>query len=103
MQTRCATRYKIAEKERIMTFSLKYGLTTLLMLSLSTLAWTTSVNAQAQTAIATPAQTDSLDPADSGWHIDVVPYLWILGINATVGALGHEAGVSVTAEKVLSC
>ena len=85
-----------------MPFSVKYETTALLMLSLSTLVWTASVSAQSQTAIATPAQTDSPDPADPGWHIDVVPYLWFPGINGTVGALGHEAGVSVTARNVLS-
>src|SRR6516225_9019695 len=94
--------HKIVEKERIMPFSVKYETTALLMLSLSTLVWTASVSAQSQTAIATPAQTDSPDPADPGWHIDVVPYLWFPGINGTVGALGHEAGVSVTARNVLS-
>ena len=85
-----------------MPFSVKYEVTALLMLSLATLVWTTSVHAQSQTAIAMPAQTDSPDPADPGWHIDVVPYLWFPGINGTVGALGHEAGVSVTARNVLS-
>jgi hypothetical protein len=50
----------------------------------------------------TPAKTDSSDPADPGWHVDVAPYLWFPGINGTVGALGHEAGVSVTARNVLS-
>ena len=85
-----------------MSFSVKFEVTALLMLSLATLVWTTSVHAQSQTAIAMPAQTDSPDPADPGWHIDVVPYLWFPGINGTVGALGHEAGVSVTARNVLS-
>jgi len=85
-----------------MSFSVKYEVRALLMLSLATLVWTTSVHAQSQTAIAMPAQTDSPDPADPGWHIDVVPYLWFPGINGTVGALGHEAGVSVTARNVLS-
>jgi len=85
-----------------MTFSVKYEVTALLMLSLATLVWATSVSAQSQTAIATPAQTDGPDPVDHGLHVDVVPYLWFPGINGTVGALGHEAGVSVTARNVLS-
>ena len=69
-----------------MTFSVKYEVTALLMLSLATLVWATSASAQSQTAIATPAQTDSADPADHGWHVDVAPYLWFPGINGTVGA-----------------
>jgi hypothetical protein len=64
--------------------------------------WTTGASAQLQTAIPAPAQTDSPEPADPGWHVDVAPYLWFPGINGTVGALGHEAGVSVTARDVLS-
>src|SRR6516225_12381960 len=85
-----------------MTFSVKYAVASLLSLSLATLVWTTSASAQLQTAIAAPAQTDRPDPADSGWHVDVAPYLWFPGINGTVGALGHQAGVSVTARNVLS-
>ena len=85
-----------------MSFSVKYAVASLLSLLLATLAWTTSACAQSQTAIAAPAQTDSPAPADPGWHVDVAPYLWFPGINGTVGALGHDAGVSVTARKVLS-
>jgi hypothetical protein len=85
-----------------MTCSVKYAVASLLSLSLATLVWTTGASAQLQTAIAAPAQTDRPDPADSGWHVDVAPYLWFPGINGTVGALGHQAGVSVTARNVLS-
>jgi hypothetical protein len=85
-----------------MTLSVKYAVASLLSLSLATLVWTKSLSAQSQTAIGTPGQKDSPDSADHGWHIDVAPYLWFPGINGTVGALGHEAGVSVTARKVLS-
>jgi len=66
------------------------------------LGWTTTASAQSQTATLTPAETDSPNPANHGWHVDVAPYLWFPGINGTVGALGHEAGVSVTARDVLS-
>lgn len=38
-------------------------------------------------------------PSSEGWHVDVAPYLWFPGITGTVGALGHEAGVSVTARE----
>jgi hypothetical protein len=85
-----------------MTLSSKYALALLLSFSLATLLRATSASPQSQTAIATPAQTENPDPADTGWHVDVVPYLWFPGINGTVGALGHEAGVSVTARNVLS-
>jgi hypothetical protein len=59
-----------------------------------------AVNAQAQTA--TPEKTEASQPADQGWHVDVAPYLWFAGINGTVGALGHETSVHVTAGDVLS-
>jgi hypothetical protein len=52
--------------------------------------------------MATPEKTEGQEPADQGWHVDAAPYLWFPGINGTVGAFGHEAGVSVTARKVLS-
>jgi hypothetical protein len=82
-----------------MTLSTQYGVKLLLSFSLATLGWATSASAQSQTAAAR-AKTDS--PADPGWHVDVAPYLWFPGINGTVGALSHEAGVSVTARDVLS-
>ena len=84
-----------------MTLSRKHAVT-FLSLSLATLGWTTTASAQSQTATVTPAETDSPNPANRGWHVDVAPYLWFPGINGTVGALGHEAGVSVTARDVLS-
>ena len=85
-----------------MTLSTQYGVKLLLSFSLATLGWATSASAQSQTATVTPAKTDSPESVDHGWHVDVAPYLWFPGINGTVGALGHEAGVSVTARDVLS-
>jgi hypothetical protein len=61
-----------------------------------------AASAQSQNAMATPANNESPNPDDQGWHIDVVPYLWFPGINGTVGALGHESSVHVTARNVLS-
>jgi hypothetical protein len=60
-----------------------------------------NANAQSQSTLAT-SKPDSPDPADQGLHVDVAPYLWFAGINGTVGALGHESSVSVTAADVLS-
>jgi hypothetical protein len=34
--------------------------------------------------------------------VDATPYLWFPGMNGTVGALGHESSVHVTARNVLS-
>jgi hypothetical protein len=52
--------------------------------------------------MAASAKVDPPDPANQGWHVDVAPYLWFAGINGTVGALGHESSVHVTARDVLS-
>jgi hypothetical protein len=52
-----------------------------------------ATRAQLQGTVATPEKTDTPEPADPGWHIDVAPYLWFAGINGTVGALDHEASV----------
>src|SRR6516164_6034517 len=58
--------------------------------------------AQSQSTITPQERTDTPDPSDQGWHVDVVPYLWFPGINGTVGALDHESSVHVTARDVLS-
>ncbi len=39
---------------------------------------------------------------DDQWHISVSPYLWFPGIHGTVGALGREVGVKVSATDLLS-
>ena len=83
-----------------MNFFMKSASRVLLSFSLAAMAFGPS--AQSQSTMATPQKTEGLEPADQGWHVDVAPYLWFPGINGTVGALGHDAGVSVTARKVLS-
>jgi hypothetical protein len=62
---------------------------------------TSNVLAQSPNTL-TSSKPDSPDPADQGLHVDVAPYLWFAGINGTVGALGHESSVHVTAADVLS-
>ena len=83
-----------------MNFFMKSASAALLSFSLAAMAFAPS--AQSQNTMATPEKTGGTESADQGWHVDVVPYLWFPGINGTVGALGHEAGVSVTARNVLS-
>jgi hypothetical protein len=65
------------------------------LLSLSLAAMAFAPSAQSQSTTATPEKTGGTESANQGWHVDVAPYLWFPGINGTVGALGHEAGVSV--------
>jgi len=67
-----------------------------------TLAFSISVSAQSQSTMVTPEKTNKPEPASQGWHVDVAPYLWFAGMNGTVGALGHETSVHVTAGDVLS-
>jgi hypothetical protein len=50
-------------------------------------------NAWAQ-APETPApKTESQPSSDTGWHVDITPYLWFAGVHGTSGALGHDAAV----------
>src|SRR5271169_1357502 len=39
---------------------------------------------------------------DNMWHVSVSPYLWLPWIHGTVGALGDNAGFSVTPSDLLS-
>ena len=56
----------------------------------------------AQSAPSASAKPDNPAPSDEGWHVDVTPYLWFPGMHGTVGALGRESSVHVTARNVLS-
>ena len=40
--------------------------------------------------------------ADQGWHFDIAPYVWIPGVNGTVGAYGHDASVHATGSDLFS-
>ena len=52
--------------------------------------------------VAVSENNDGANSADQGWHVDIAPYLWFVGINGTVGALDHEVSVHVSASDVLS-
>jgi len=70
------------------------------------------VSAQ-QAAVATDAQTQSQSAApqnpsssppmldDSGWHLELSPYLWFAGTHGTVGAFGRDASVHGSAWDLL--
>ena len=83
-----------------MPLSVKYGVAMILSLSLAMLGLPTRASAQSQSAMS--MQTDSSDSADEGWHVDATPYLWFPGMHGTVGALGRQSSVHVTARNVLS-
>jgi hypothetical protein len=61
-----------------------------------------AATAQSSNTMAPSEKTDAPQPVDQGWHVDVAPYLWFPGINGTVGVLGHDSSVHVTARDVLS-
>jgi hypothetical protein len=66
------------------------------------LAVPSTARAQSSPDTAASGKPNSPDPADQGWHVDIDPYLWFAGIDGTVGALGHESSVHVSASDVLS-
>jgi hypothetical protein len=61
-----------------------------------------AVSAQSEGAKTVSQKADAPRPADQAWHVDLAPYLWFPGINGTVGALGHDSSVHVSARDVLS-
>lgn len=74
----------------------------LLVGGLNLLACVPGLRAQSQSTVATSAKADTPDPADQGWHVDVAPYLWLAGMNGTVGADGQQGSVHLSASDVLS-
>jgi hypothetical protein len=88
--------------ERFMHVLTHFGFVILLCAALALAINVPAASAQSQSAMTSPAKADSTEPADQGWHVDVAPYLWFPGINGTVGALGHDSSVHVTARNVLS-
>src|SRR5271166_6821503 len=59
------------------------------------------LTAQDQTPNA-PSSQKAASSSDDSWHFIVAPYLWFPGLSGTVGALGHDASVHVSASDVLS-
>jgi hypothetical protein len=59
-----------------------------------------SAQNQATTVPDPPQKAASTD--DDRWHFIIAPYLWFPGVHGTVGALGHDASVHVSASDVLS-
>jgi hypothetical protein len=58
--------------------------------------WSATAN-PAEPATPTPAFPKAAADPDSGWHVSLTPYLWLAGMNGTVGALGHQTSVHVSA------
>lgn len=56
----------------------------------------------AQSQSSTPANPAPSATDDSGWHVDLSPYLWFAGAHGTVGALGRDASVHASASDLLS-
>ncbi len=56
---------------------------------------------QTQTTVNGPSQQANRSN-DGVWHFDIAPYVFIPGVNGTVGVLGHNASVHVTGSDVLS-
>jgi hypothetical protein len=62
-------------------------------------------NAQLQTSSQDPAPANSSSaamPAESGWNVDLSPYIWFAGTHGTVGAFGRDASVHASPSDLLS-
>ncbi len=59
-------------------------------------------DASAQTQPAASPAPPTAGADDNKWHLTVAPYLWFPAVSGTVGALGHETSVHVSAGDVLS-
>jgi hypothetical protein len=46
--------------------------------------------------------SDASGPSDSGWHVDISPYLWFPGLSGTIGVLGRNASVHASPGDILS-
>ena len=55
-----------------------------------------------QPSPAMPAPSAMDDYSAAGWHFAISPYLWLPGMNGTVGAAGYEAGIHVSPADLIS-
>jgi hypothetical protein len=85
-----------------MTNFYKGAKTAFLILSLSMSFGSLHANAQTQTPTSPPPTQEADTSSDEGWHVGVIPYLWLAGVHGTVGALGREASVHASVSDVLS-
>jgi hypothetical protein len=64
-----------------------------------------AAGAQSQSQSAGPQNPSSSSSsptlADTGWHLELSPYLWFAGAHGTVGAFGRDAGVHSSAWDLL--
>jgi hypothetical protein len=83
-------------------FSVLAGVTLSLLLCTSAIAeGPADLTVQDQT-MGAPAPPKATTADDDNWHFMIAPYLWFPGMSGTVGALGHDASVHVSASDVLS-
>jgi hypothetical protein len=74
-----------------------------LILSLATAATAQGPveEATSQSSGTAPSPSTTASP-DDAWHVGITPYLWFAGVHGTVGALGHETGVSASFRDIFS-
>jgi hypothetical protein len=85
-----------------MARSQKWRFAFLLTFALAPLLFLPVANAQSQSMSASSSKPDSPDPSDEGWHFAFSPYLWLAGVNGTVGILGHDGSIHQSPTQVLS-
>ena len=62
----------------------------------------TAVANAPEPSAASQAKPSAQTSSDTGWHVAISPYLWLSGVNGTVGARGHETSVHASVGDVLS-
>jgi hypothetical protein len=62
----------------------------------------TSVDAQTESHTPPGPAPPPSTTTDSGWHVELSPYLWFAGAHGTVGAFGRDASVHSSAADLLS-
>ena len=102
---------RYCEKSHYMAGKMTTPALILIATSLLVLPFCLAANAQEQLSVAsTPAEMPTAESPkapgpsfqDTGWHVDISPYLWFPGAHGTVGALGRDVGMHASPGDLLS-
>ena len=81
---------------------MRYPLSILLRGVIFLLCLVVGVNAQTEAPSPASGKTSDAADEDSGWHLNLSPYLWFAGAHGTVGALGRSVSIHASPGDLLS-